>query len=172
VRLAPSRRNSPCWQVRMQALGGWLLQAIAQDHRRPSWRRPRPCRRPAPSMFRGCLLVSPTAALRRPIPAARTLNERADAICSLGPPQTRTSRRASSWISLGRESGCERRWCRASRGGPRRGSRGRLEWQRELDVGAVASWAELARREGISRARVTQIMGTRVRCGQRNRETG
>jgi CRP-like cAMP-binding protein len=33
-----------------------------------------------------------------------------------------------------------------------------LEWQRELDSGEVASRAEIARREGISRARVTQIM--------------
>ena len=33
-----------------------------------------------------------------------------------------------------------------------------LEWQRQLDAGEVASRAEIARREGISRARVTQIM--------------
>jgi hypothetical protein len=33
-----------------------------------------------------------------------------------------------------------------------------LEWQRQLDVGEVASRAEIARREGVSRARVTQIM--------------
>ena len=33
-----------------------------------------------------------------------------------------------------------------------------IEWQRQLDAGQVASRAEIARREGISRARVTQIM--------------
>jgi hypothetical protein len=37
-----------------------------------------------------------------------------------------------------------------------------LEWQRELDAGEVASRAEIARREGISRARVTQIMRARA----------
>ena len=33
-----------------------------------------------------------------------------------------------------------------------------LEWQRELDAGEVDTQAEIARREGITRARVTQIM--------------
>lgn len=33
-----------------------------------------------------------------------------------------------------------------------------LAWQRELDAGEVASRAALARREGLSRARVTQVM--------------
>jgi ParB-like chromosome segregation protein Spo0J len=33
-----------------------------------------------------------------------------------------------------------------------------LEWQRQLDAGEVASRADIARREGLSRARVTQIM--------------
>jgi len=33
-----------------------------------------------------------------------------------------------------------------------------LEWQRQLDAGEVSAKAEIARREGISRARVTQIM--------------
>jgi hypothetical protein len=33
-----------------------------------------------------------------------------------------------------------------------------LEWQRELDAGEVETQAEIARREGIARARVTQIM--------------
>jgi hypothetical protein len=32
-----------------------------------------------------------------------------------------------------------------------------LEWQRQLDAGEVASRAEIARREGLLRARVTQI---------------
>ena len=35
-----------------------------------------------------------------------------------------------------------------------------LEWQRQIDAGEVASRAEIARREGISRARVTQIMSS------------
>ena len=34
-----------------------------------------------------------------------------------------------------------------------------VEWQRQLDAGDIASQAAIARREGISRARVTQIMG-------------
>lgn len=33
-----------------------------------------------------------------------------------------------------------------------------VEWQRELDAGEVDTQAEIARREGITRARVTQIM--------------
>jgi hypothetical protein len=33
-----------------------------------------------------------------------------------------------------------------------------IEWQRQLDAGEVASQAEIARHEGITRARVTQIM--------------
>jgi len=33
-----------------------------------------------------------------------------------------------------------------------------IAWRRELDAGAVANQAEIARREGITRARVTQIM--------------
>jgi len=33
-----------------------------------------------------------------------------------------------------------------------------LEWQRQLDAGEVSTKAEIARREGISGARVTQIM--------------
>ena len=33
-----------------------------------------------------------------------------------------------------------------------------LAWRHELDSGAVATRAEIARREGLSRARVTQVM--------------
>ena len=33
-----------------------------------------------------------------------------------------------------------------------------MEWQRQLDAGEVGTQAEIARREGITRARVTQIM--------------
>jgi hypothetical protein len=33
-----------------------------------------------------------------------------------------------------------------------------IEWQRQLDSGAVRSRAAIARREGLTRARVTQIM--------------
>ncbi|MDY7011872.1 MAG: hypothetical protein SVV80_14160, partial [Planctomycetota bacterium] len=33
-----------------------------------------------------------------------------------------------------------------------------LEWRRQLDAGEVASQAEVARREGLTRARVTQVM--------------
>ena len=33
-----------------------------------------------------------------------------------------------------------------------------LAWQRDLDAGEVASRAELARREGVTRARVTQVL--------------
>jgi len=33
-----------------------------------------------------------------------------------------------------------------------------LAWRQELDAGMVANQAEIARREGITRARVTQIM--------------
>jgi hypothetical protein len=36
-----------------------------------------------------------------------------------------------------------------------------LEWLRQLETGEVASRAAIARREGISRARVTQILGRR-----------
>jgi len=32
------------------------------------------------------------------------------------------------------------------------------EWRRQLDAGEVANQAEIARREGLTRARVTQIM--------------
>jgi hypothetical protein len=34
-----------------------------------------------------------------------------------------------------------------------------IEWRRQLDAGEVRSQADIARREGITRARVTQIMG-------------
>jgi hypothetical protein len=34
-----------------------------------------------------------------------------------------------------------------------------IEWQRQLDAGEVQNKAEIARREGITRARVIQIMG-------------
>jgi hypothetical protein len=33
------------------------------------------------------------------------------------------------------------------------------EWQRQLDAGEVPSQAEIARREGLTRARITQVMG-------------
>jgi hypothetical protein len=33
------------------------------------------------------------------------------------------------------------------------------QWRRQLDAGEVPSQAKIARREGITRARVTQIMG-------------
>jgi hypothetical protein len=33
------------------------------------------------------------------------------------------------------------------------------EWRRQLDAGDVTSQAEIARREGVTRARVTQVMG-------------
>jgi hypothetical protein len=55
--------------------------------------------------------------------------------------------------SLGRHVAAERR--------ARRGSTEALaeRWQRMLDDGEVTSRAELARREGVSRARVTQALG-------------
>ena len=34
-----------------------------------------------------------------------------------------------------------------------------IEWRRQLETGEVRNQAEIARREGIARARVTQIMG-------------
>jgi hypothetical protein len=37
--------------------------------------------------------------------------------------------------------------------------RSALEWQRQLDLGDVRNRAEIAQREGITRARVTQVMG-------------
>lgn len=33
-----------------------------------------------------------------------------------------------------------------------------IEWQRQLDAGEVETRAEIARREGVTRARVTQVM--------------
>ena len=33
-----------------------------------------------------------------------------------------------------------------------------LAWRQELDSGAVASQADIARREGVTRARVTQVL--------------
>ncbi|MFA6148683.1 MAG: hypothetical protein WC899_10795 [bacterium] len=36
-----------------------------------------------------------------------------------------------------------------------------IEWQELLESGHIANQAEIARREGISRARVTQVMGMR-----------
>ena len=34
-----------------------------------------------------------------------------------------------------------------------------IEWRRKLDTGVVRNKAEIARREGITRARVTQVLG-------------
>ena len=34
-----------------------------------------------------------------------------------------------------------------------------IEWRRQLDAGEVRNQADIARREGITRARVTQVMG-------------
>lgn len=34
-----------------------------------------------------------------------------------------------------------------------------IKWRRQLDAGVVRSKADIARREGITRARVTQVMG-------------
>jgi ParB-like chromosome segregation protein Spo0J len=34
-----------------------------------------------------------------------------------------------------------------------------IEWRRQLDAGDVRNQAEIARREGVTRARVTQVMG-------------
>jgi len=45
------------------------------------------------------------------------------------------------------------------------------EWRRQLDAGMVASQADIARREGISRARVTQVMGL-LRLAPGIRESG
>ena len=33
-----------------------------------------------------------------------------------------------------------------------------IEWRRQLDAGEVASQADIARREGVTRARVTQVL--------------
>jgi hypothetical protein len=44
-----------------------------------------------------------------------------------------------------------------------------FEWQRQLDTGEVVSRAEIARREGISRARVTQIMNQLQPASRRHR---
>jgi hypothetical protein len=42
-----------------------------------------------------------------------------------------------------------------------------VEWQRQLDAGEVASRAQIARREGLSRARVTQITRAVTRLPRR-----
>jgi hypothetical protein len=42
-----------------------------------------------------------------------------------------------------------------------------LDWQRQLDSGAVASRVAIARREGISRARVTQLLNRLERAAER-----
>jgi hypothetical protein len=34
-----------------------------------------------------------------------------------------------------------------------------IEWRRQLDTGELQNQAEIARREGMTRARVTQVMG-------------
>ena len=47
---------------------------------------------------------------------------------------------------------------RAARVRPNPGERAR-EWRRMLESGEVASRAELARQAGVSRARVTQVLG-------------
>jgi len=34
-----------------------------------------------------------------------------------------------------------------------------IEWRRQLDTGEVRNQADIARREGVTRARVTQVLG-------------
>ena len=34
-----------------------------------------------------------------------------------------------------------------------------IEWRRQLDAGEVSNQADIARRQGITRARVTQVLG-------------
>jgi uncharacterized protein involved in propanediol utilization len=41
-----------------------------------------------------------------------------------------------------------------------------IEWQRQLDAGEIATRAAIARREGLSRARVTRIMNRAMRTRQ------
>ena len=50
------------------------------------------------------------------------------------------------------------RWAQAKVRG-RRGKDVRSEWAQTIDAGRVGTRAELARREGVSRARVTQVLG-------------
>ena len=50
------------------------------------------------------------------------------------------------------------RWAQAKVRG-RRGKDLRSEWAQAIDAGRVRTRAELARREGVSRARVTQVLG-------------
>ena len=50
------------------------------------------------------------------------------------------------------------RWAQAKVRG-RRGKDLRSEWTLAIDAGHVRTRAELARREGVSRARVTQVLG-------------
>ena len=46
-----------------------------------------------------------------------------------------------------------------------------MEWLRQLDSGAVASRAAIARREGLSRARVTQLLKRLERVAGRKHQT-
>jgi hypothetical protein len=50
------------------------------------------------------------------------------------------------------------RWAEAKVRG-RRGKDVRSEWGQAIDAGHVRTRAQLARREGVSRARVTQVLG-------------
>jgi len=50
------------------------------------------------------------------------------------------------------------RWAQAKVRG-RRGKDLRSEWAQAIDAGRVQTRSELARREGVSRARVTQVLG-------------
>ena len=64
-----------------------------------------------------------------------------------------TARRAPDQVSAAVKSSIPR----GVRGAPTSPLRA-IEWQRQLDTGQVRSRADIARREGLTRARVTQIM--------------
>jgi hypothetical protein len=76
-------------------------------------------------------------------------------------PQVRNSRPAWLWISLLRESDSGRLAFQRTCGQVPITLARAVEWQRQLAGGEVRSRAEIARREGLSRARVTQILGRR-----------
>jgi hypothetical protein len=79
---------------------------------------------------------------------------------AIGPPGSNILRRLHPRPAGAASGNASRRSRR--RAGPKRGAgealKKAIRWQEQLDSGAVASRAEISRREGLTRARVTQIM--------------
>src|SRR4051812_43386450 len=88
---------------------------------------------------------------------AAPLGELVEEVTGVGPPSPAAFSHSPPTSERSAPRAAPSSFPRGVRGAPTALKRA-VEWQRQLDTGQVRSRAAIARREGLTRARVTQIM--------------